>query len=131
VSGTRIIGIGIDLVEVTRFSAAIERHGTRFLARIFTDAEIEYCAGRAERLAARFAAKEAAAKAFGTGIGAAMGFREIEIVCSSDGRPRLEFHGTAASTASDRGVTVTFVSLTHTESFAAAQVLLCGDSAAA
>jgi holo-[acyl-carrier protein] synthase len=128
VKGSQVIGIGIDMVEIARFSAAIERHGERFLQRIFTDAEIAFCQGRAERLAARFAAKEAAAKAFGTGIGAAMGFRDIEVVTSPNGAPGVEFHGPAASTAADRGVTQAFISLTHTENYAAAQVLLSGDS---
>ncbi len=121
-----IIGIGVDLVEVDRFSAAVDRHGPRFLQRLFTQREIDACGARHERLAARFAAKEAVAKAFGTGIGEAMGFREIEVENDDAGRPRIVLHGTAAATAAARGVAGIHVSLSHTAAHAVAQVVITG-----
>jgi len=121
-----ILGIGIDLVEVDRIAVSRDRHGEIFLRRVFTPGEIATCAGRAERLAARFAAKEAVAKAFGTGIGAAMTFQEIEVVNEPGGRPRIVLHGTAATTAAARGVVEIQISLSHTASHAIAQVLIVG-----
>ena len=122
----KILGIGVDLVEVERLAAAIGRHGQPFLKRIFTDREIAFCGVRHERLAARFAAKEAVAKAFGTGIGAAMAFHEIEVVSEESGRPGIELHGAAADTAAARGVTEMHLSLSHTHSPAIAQVVIVG-----
>ena len=122
----KIVGIGVDLVEVDRLAAAIGRHGQPFLKRIFTDREIAFCGVRNERLAARFAAKEAVAKAFGTGIGAAMAFHEIEVVSEESGRPALVLHGAAADTAAARGVTEMHLSLSHTHSHAIAQVVIVG-----
>jgi holo-[acyl-carrier protein] synthase len=121
-----ILGIGVDLVEVERIAAAIARHGPPFLDRVFTTQEIAACGTRYERLAARFAAKEAVAKAFGTGIGAAMGFKDIEVVNEDSGRPRVALHGAAAATAVDRGVTEIHLSLSHTASQAIAQVVIVG-----
>lgn len=121
-----IIGIGVDLVEVERLSAASARHGKPFLDRIFTDAEIVACGIRPERLAARFAAKEAVAKAFGTGIGAAMAFRDIEVVNEPSGRPRVVLHGAAAATAAERHVGEIHLSLSHTATHAIAQVVIVG-----
>lgn len=122
----KIVGIGVDLVEVERLAAAIGRHGQPFLKRIFTDREIAFCGVRHERLAARFAAKEAVAKAFGTGIGAAMAFHEIEVVSEETGRPGIVLHGTAADTAAARRVTDIHLSLSHTHSHAIAQVVIVG-----
>ncbi|MGI8603380.1 MAG: holo-ACP synthase [Verrucomicrobiales bacterium] len=127
--GGFIAGIGIDLVENARIERAIARHGDRFLRRLFTEGEIAYCAGRVAALAARFAAKEAVAKAFGTGIGEAMTFREIEVTHSPTRQPLIRFHGTAKKTAQSRGVSAVWLSLTHTEHFAAAQVVLTVDQA--
>jgi holo-[acyl-carrier protein] synthase len=121
-----ILGIGVDLVEVERLAAAIGRHGQPFLQRIFTPQEITACGARHERLAARFAAKEAVAKAFGTGIGSAMNFQEIEVVNEDSGRPRIVLHGAAATTAAARGVVEIQISLSHTASHAIAQVLIVG-----
>lgn len=121
-----IVGIGVDLVEVERMAAAVSRHGRPFLDRIFTPEEIAACGPRSERLSARFAAKEAVAKAFGTGIGAAMGFKEIEVVNEVNGRPRVTLHGAAAATATARGVTEIHLSLSHTASHAIAQVVIVG-----
>ena len=121
-----ILGIGGDLVEVERISEAIGRHGLPFLRRIFTEREIAFCGVRHERLAARFAAKEAVAKAFGTGIGAAMAFPDIEVVNEPSGRPGIVLHGAAAATAAGRGVTGIHLSLSHTRSHAIAQVVIVG-----
>jgi holo-[acyl-carrier protein] synthase len=121
-----ILGIGVDLVEVERITAAVARHGPPFLKRIFTDREIEFCGVRNERLAARFAAKEAVAKAFGTGIGAAMAFTEIEVVNEESGRPGIVLHGAAAATAAARRVSAIHLSLSHTHSHAIAQVVIVG-----
>jgi holo-[acyl-carrier protein] synthase len=123
-----LLGIGLDLVETARLASAIERHGDRFLHRIFTDGELDYVGNRITSLAARFAAKEATAKAFGTGIGAAMGFRDIEVISRADGCPMLRLHDAAARTARERGVCQTFLSLTHTADYAAAQVILLGET---
>lgn len=121
-----IIGIGVDLVEVERITAAVTRHGPTFLQRIFTPQEIAACGVRHERLAARFAAKEAVAKAFGTGIGAAMGFQDIEVVNEPSGRPTVVLHGTAAATSTARGVAEIHLSLSHTTSHAIAHVVITG-----
>jgi holo-[acyl-carrier protein] synthase len=119
-----ILGIGVDLVEVERITEAIGRHGQPFLRRLFTDREVAACGTRHERLAARFAAKEAVAKAFGTGIGAAMAFPEIEVVNEPSGCPQIVLHGAAAATAAARGVTAIHLSLSHTRSHAIAQVVI-------
>lgn len=121
-----ILGIGVDLVEVERIAAAIGRHGAPFLRRLYTEREIESCGSRHERLAARFAAKEAVAKAFGTGIGTAMAFQEIEVVNDASGRPHIELHGTAAATAAQRGVAEIHLSLSHTTAHAIAYVVIVG-----
>ncbi len=119
-------GHGIDLVEIPRLTALIGKHGERFLRRVFTEAELATCAGRVERLAARFAAKEATAKAFGTGIGEAMAFVDIEVINAPSGQPLLILHGAAAATAREHGVTETRLSLTHTREHAMASVILLG-----
>lgn len=114
---------GIDLVENARISRAIERQGEAFLKRVFTDAERAYCEthGRsAASFAARWAAKEAVAKALGTGIGADASLVEIEVVRMENGQPLIQLHGTAAATAARMGVREVRVSLTHTEHYAAA-----------
>jgi holo-[acyl-carrier protein] synthase len=121
-----ILGIGVDLVEVDRIAAAVGRHGQPFLDRIFTLQEIAACGTRYERLAARFAAKEAVAKAFGTGIGAAMGFKDIEVVNEESGRPRVVLHGAAVATAAARDMAEIHLSLSHTASHAIAQVVIVG-----
>jgi holo-[acyl-carrier protein] synthase len=124
---SRVLGIGIDLVEVSRIAGAIERQGEAFLRRIYTDREREYCVGKAnaaEHFAARFAAKEAASKAFGTGIGEKIGFLDIEIVNRASGAPSIVFLGKARTLSDAHGVTEVLVSLSHTEHMAAATVVL-------
>jgi holo-[acyl-carrier protein] synthase len=122
-----IVGTGIDIAEVPRIRAAIERHGERFLKRIFTEGEIQYCeskANRVERYAARFAAKEAGMKAIGTGWNHGVRWRDIEVARKAGGRPTLVLHGKAAEFAAQLGATNIALSLTHTAEQAMAQVIL-------
>src|SRR6266436_8719982 len=97
-----IVGTGIDIAEVPRIAESIERFGERFLHRVFTEGEIRYCdckANRAERYAARFAAKEAAMKALGTGWSHGGRWRDIEVARQQRSRPTIKFHGKAAEFA--------------------------------
>jgi holo-[acyl-carrier protein] synthase len=122
-----IVGTGIDITEVPRIREVIERHGERFLKRIFTDGEIQYCeskANRMERYAARFAAKEAGMKAIGTGWNHGVRWRDIEVARKPGGRPTLLLHGKAAEFAAKLGATNIALSLTHTAEEAMAQVIL-------
>ena len=122
-----IVGTGIDIAEVPRIAASIARFGDRFLQRIFTEGEIRYCdakANRAERYAARFAAKEAAMKALGTGWNYGVRWRDIEVSRKPGGRPTLLFHGKAAEFAARLKATNVALSLTHTAEEALAQVIL-------
>jgi holo-[acyl-carrier protein] synthase len=122
-----IVGTGIDIVEVPRVAATLQRFGARFLARVFTEAEVRYCDSkhnRAERYAARFAAKEAALKAIGTGWQRGVSWREVEISRERGGRPTILFHGRAAEFARHLGARRASLSLSHTELQAIAQVIL-------
>ena len=122
-----IVGSGIDLVEIPRIQHSVDRYGRRFLDRVYTVSEQEYCLRKhnsAESLAARFAAKEAAAKALGTGISQGVSWREIEVGREPGGRPNLRFHGRAASIAARLGVANAALSITHTGNLAMASVLL-------
>ena len=122
-----ILGSGIDLVEIARIQQSLERFGKRFLERVYTEAEQAYCLRKrkaAESLAARFAAKEAGAKALGTGISRGVNWLEIEVVREPGGRPTLRFHGRAAQIAEQLGVVHAALSLTHTGDLAMASVLL-------
>src|SRR5437868_10850729 len=122
-----VIGIGVDLVENARIEHSLERFGERFLQRVFTAGEIEYSKSMkypARHLAARFAAKEAVSKAFGTGIGKAMGWRNIDIRKKKSGEPFLVFSGPAQELATKRGVSSALITLSHTEHHAMACVVL-------
>jgi holo-[acyl-carrier protein] synthase len=122
-----IVGIGTDLAEVPRIKAAIERHGQRFIDRIFTPAEIAYVerkANRFERYAARFAAKEAGMKAIGTGWRRGVRWQDFEVTNLPSGKPTLVFHGVALVVAKRLGVVNVALSLTHTAEQAMAVVLL-------
>src|SRR6267154_6019652 len=102
-----IVGTGIDIAEVPRIAQALARYGDRFLHRVFTEGEIRYCdskANRVERYAARFAAKEAAMKALGTGWSRGVRWRDCEVVRLPGGRPSLTFHGRAGQIAAQLGV---------------------------
>jgi len=122
-----IVGTGIDIAEVPRIRQAIERFGDRFLHRIFTAGEMRYCdskANRMERYAARFAAKEAAMKALGTGWSHGVRWRDCEVTRLPSGRPTIAFHGKAAEFAARLGVKNAALSLSHTAEQAIAQVIL-------
>jgi holo-[acyl-carrier protein] synthase len=122
-----IVGTGIDIAEVPRITHSIQRFGDRFIRRIYTEGEIRYCdskANRMERYAARFAAKEAAMKALGTGWNHGVRWRDIEIARKPGSRPTIIFHGVAAKFAERLGATNVALSLTHTKDQAFAQVIL-------
>jgi|SRR5258708_1870989 holo-[acyl-carrier protein] synthase len=122
-----IVGTGIDIAEVPRIRQAIERFGDRFLARIYTDSERRYCeskANRVERYAARFAAKEAAMKALGTGWNHGVRWRDCEVVRLPGGRPSIKFHGKAEQFAARLGVKNAALSISHTAEQAMAQIIL-------
>jgi holo-[acyl-carrier protein] synthase len=122
-----IVGTGIDIAEVPRIRRAIERFEDRFVRRIFTEGEIRYCdskANRVERYAARFAAKEAAMKALGTGWNHGVRWRDCEVVRMPGGRPTMRFHGRAAEFAARLGVKNAALSLSHTAEQAIAQLIL-------
>jgi holo-[acyl-carrier protein] synthase len=124
-----IVSIGIDIVEVERVERAVERHGSRFLEKIFTQPEIAYCEAKAARFvhyAGRFAAKEAAMKALGTGWGQGVAWREVEILPSSVGPPQLVLHGIARAHFEALGATKALLSISHTHIHAVAQVLFEG-----
>jgi len=122
-----IVGSGIDLAEIGRIRNSVERYGPRFLNRVYTAAEQAYCLRKrnsAESFAARFAAKEAGAKALGTGISFGVNWLEIEVVREASGRPTLKFHGRAAEIAAHLGVAHAALSITHTTDLAMASVVL-------
>jgi holo-[acyl-carrier protein] synthase len=122
-----IVGSGIDLVEIGRIQKSMDRFGQRFLDRIFTATEQAYCLRKrnsAESFAARFAAKEAGAKALGTGISHGVNWLEIEVAREPSGRPTLQFHGRAAVFAARLNVTRAALSITHTAQLAMASVVL-------
>ncbi len=124
-----LVGTGIDLTEIARIQKTIARFGDRFLDRIYTPREKAYCMRKrkaAESFAARFAAKEAAAKALGTGISHGVTWLEIEVTRAPSGRPGLQFFGRAARLAASLGVMHAALSLTHTENLAMASVVLEG-----
>jgi len=128
-----IVGIGIDLVEISRIEAAIAHFGDRFLRRVFTPTEIAYCqraAHPAERFAARFAAKEAALKALGTGKHGGIRWHDVEIVASPSGQPRIEFHARARECLHAVGGRRAHVSLSHGRDLAIAYVILEGEEVA-
>ncbi len=122
-----IIGSGIDMVEIVRIQHSVDRYGRRFLDRVFTKNEQAYCLRKrnaAESFAARFAAKEAGAKALGTGISYGVSWLEIEVVREPSGRPTLQFHGRAKEIAGRMGMVHAALSITHTAELAAASVVL-------
>jgi holo-[acyl-carrier protein] synthase len=122
-----IVGSGIDLIEIDRIQRSLDRFGARFLERIYTAGEQAYCLSKrnaAESLAARFAAKEAGAKALGTGMRHGVSWVEIEVVREASGRPTLRFHGRAAEMARRLEVQHAALSLTHSMNLAMASVVL-------
>jgi holo-[acyl-carrier protein] synthase len=122
-----IIGLGVDMEEITRVGEAIKRHGRVFLERIFTPGEIAYCEryrDAVERYAARFAAKEATMKALGTGWTRGVRWRDIEVGRQPGGRPTIVLHGMAREHAERMGARHISLSISHTGNFALAQVIL-------
>jgi holo-[acyl-carrier protein] synthase len=122
-----IVGTGVDLAEVPRIRASIERFGAKFIDRIYTASEIAYVerkANKYERYAARFAAKEAGMKAIGTGWRMGVTWHDFEVANLPSGRPTLRLHGVAARFAGKLGVRNISLSLTHTREFGMAHVIL-------
>ena len=123
-----ILRTGVDTIEIERVAASIERHGDRFLNRVYTDYELAACNGRVQSLAARFAAKEAVAKALGTGIWReGIGWTDIEVGRDLDtGAPVLNLHGAALSQAEKLGLNTWSISLSHDREHAIAFVVAMG-----
>lgn len=124
-----IVAIGIDLVEIARIEEVFARRGDRFRARVFTEGEITYCERRASKLAsyaARFAAKEAAMKALGTGWSDGVGWMDVEVVNGPSGAPALSLHGRALERMREIGAKKAHISLSHSGNLAIAEVLLEG-----
>ncbi|HWY73993.1 MAG TPA: holo-ACP synthase [Verrucomicrobiae bacterium] len=122
-----ILGVGIDIIEVARIQASYEKFGERFLKRILHPNEIAYCLSHkapAPFLAARFAAKEAISKAFGTGIGAQLGWQDMEVVRRESGEPYVVLHGDGPKLLEQRKGRVVLISLSHTQQHAAAVAVL-------
>ena len=124
-----ILGTGIDLIEVTRIRSSHEKFGERFVQRILRPAEIAYCLAHrdpAPHLAARFAAKEAISKAFGTGLGAQLGWQDLEIGRRESGEPFVILHGGGELLFRQRGATRLHLTLSHTQQYAIAMAVLEG-----
>ena len=122
-----IVGLGIDIIEIDRIAEVYVRHRERFAQRILTDAERVYVLRHADprqRLAGRWAAKEAALKALGTGLADGIGWKDAEILNDESGKPALHFHGKALVRARELGAVKYHVSITHSETVAMAQVIL-------
>jgi holo-[acyl-carrier protein] synthase len=122
-----ILGTGIDIIEVARIDASFQKFGDRFLQRILRPDEIAYCLSHkrpAPFLAARFAAKEAISKAFGTGIGAQLGWQDIEVARKPSGEPFVILHEPAEKLLRERGGRIVHLTLSHTEQHACAMAIL-------
>jgi holo-[acyl-carrier protein] synthase len=122
-----VLGLGSDLIEIARIAASIDRFGERFLRRVYTPGEIAYCMRKknaAESFAARFAAKEAGAKALGTGISHGIAWPEIEVRREPSGRPTLHWSGRARLRAAALGVRKSSLTLTHSREMAMAVVIV-------
>ena len=122
-----VVGVGTDLIEIVRIQQSVARFGDRFLRRVFTPGEIDYCQRKknaAESFAARFAAKEAGAKALGTGISQGIGWLELEVARQPSGKPSLQLSGRAAQRARSLGVASVALSLTHSKDIALAVVVM-------
>ncbi|HKG22867.1 MAG TPA: holo-ACP synthase [Blastocatellia bacterium] len=122
-----IAAIGVDIIEISRVEQSIERQGSRFKERVFTSAEIAYCEARPSRsasYAARFAAKEAAMKALGTGWGDGVGWQQVEIICGEKGAPSISLSGRALERLNELGAKRVHLSMSHSNDLAIAQVIL-------
>ncbi len=126
---SQIIGIGIDIIEIARIEKAMQKGSDRFRNRTFTDREVQYCEKKMRKYqhyAARFAAKEAAMKALGTGWRKGIGFSEIELINEISGKPELFFHGKAREILDASGGREVSVSVSHSNDYAVAMVVLTG-----
>jgi holo-[acyl-carrier protein] synthase len=121
-----MLSVGVDMIEVARIERAIARHGDRFYNRFFTAQEQVYCDGRTTSLAGRFAIKEAVGKALGTGIGDVR-WTDVEIVCDSNGCPKLALHNEARELASRLGLHDWSISISHTDTHAIGFAVATGD----
>lgn len=119
------LATGVDLIEIARIEEVVARHGKHYLERIYTSAELEQCGKRAESLAGRFAAKEATAKALGSGIGDVT-WTEIEILGDENNAPILTLHGEALKKANELGLSTWSVSISHSQSHSVALVVAVG-----
>lgn len=119
------LATGVDLIEIARVEEVIARHGKHYLERIYTPAELAYCGKRAESLAGRFAAKEAVAKALGSGIGD-VSWKEIEVLGDEQNAPTLTLHGGAEQRAKELGLRIWSVSISHSQSHSVAFVVAIG-----
>lgn len=119
------LATGVDLIEIARVEEVIARHGKHYLERVFTPAELEQCGRRAESLAGRFAAKEAAVKALGCGIGE-VSWKEVEILGDDQNAPVLKLYGVAEQKAKDLGLDTWSVSISHSQSHCVAFVVAIG-----
>ncbi len=118
----RKLAHGVDIIEIARVGAVLERHGERFLRRVYTEDEVRYCRGRVPELAARFAAKEAVMKALGTGV-RGVGWRDIEILPNRRGKPLVFLYGRGAERAERIALRGLDVSLTHSREYAMASAV--------
>jgi holo-[acyl-carrier protein] synthase len=126
-AGAGVFGIGVDIVETVRIESSIERFGDRFLRRVFTQGERDYCSAMpvpARHYGARFAAKEAVSKAFGTGIGKQIGWRDVEVMRKETGEPFITLRGSAADFAGSLGIVRVLISLSHSDHYAVANAVV-------
>ena len=122
-----MLTVGVDIIEISRISATVDRWGDRFLGRLYTQEELDYCRGRPPQLAARFAAKEAVMKALGTGV-RGVGWRDIEVVRQRGRAPMVRLHGRAAKLSERLVVTEIALSISHSREYAVASVVMEADT---
>jgi holo-[acyl-carrier protein] synthase len=118
-----MLSTGVDIIEISRVRQVLDKYGQRFLCRVYTQGEIDYCRGRAPNLAVRFAAKEATMKALGTGV-RGVGWKDIEVVRQESGAPSVKLHGRAQARAERLGVLEISLSLSHSQEYAVAFVVV-------
>jgi len=122
-----IYAVGTDLVEVSRIERIIEKWRERFIRRVYSEGEISYCSKKAypaQHFAARFAAKEAFLKGVGLGMAGGVGFRDVEVINMAGGKPELNFHGVAREMVDSAGITESHISISHTDRYAVAFIVL-------
>lgn len=125
-----IIGLGTDIIEVVRIGQMIEKHGETFLHRVYTEQEIAYCNRRKEYLqhyAGRWAAKEAAMKALGTGWSRGVGWTDLEVTSDASGAPILQIHGGAKEMMEQLGIIRILISISHCRAYATATAIAVGE----